>query len=74
MKYNIVYVGMNKEVQAIISLLDFENINWDFTEDGSYLRFTNGHDIPCVMVDDDTLVTGFYSLVDYLRENGLCNC
>jgi hypothetical protein len=75
--YEIIYNDIeNKEVQAIIKLLEMEHMSWVFTDSMLYLKYTNGIPIPVIInkSENDDIIIGFYKLVKYIQDNGLCLC
>jgi len=77
MTFEIQYDNIdNKEVQAIIKLLEMENIHWVFTTGGDYLKHTRGFKTPVIInrSEYDYIIIGFYDLIKYIQEKGLCLC
>ena len=72
MKLRLVYVYPSKEAEAILHLLNWQQIPISKTEDAKLcLHLSKGKKLPVVLNNGKPIAIGFKELYEYLNTNGL---
>lgn len=70
---------VKREAELIYDFLQFESWGAELINDKACLKYTRGLAKPVVVFTDmnegkkEEHVVGFYGMVDYIRNNGLCH-
>lgn len=72
-KYSLV---INAEVKAVAEFFAWQNAVADInvSQDDSVLSITKGNRVPVLFYDDQPLAQGYFEIIDYWRNKGLCLC